>query len=113
MGSFDGEEICELVDVYILNVFSEKEKYEKERVVLHKETGLASFENVSGCQAEKIRKDVIKIFKQEFNLNITSETKLKILNFLDITLNLLTGKYQPYNKRAMIPYISMLTQTIH
>ena len=49
---------------------------------------LAYFENISGPQAEKIREDVIKIFKQKFDLNITSETNLKIANFLDVTLNL-------------------------
>ena len=96
MGSFDGAEICELVGVYILNVLGEK--YGKERIGLHRNDGLAYFENISGSQAEKIRKDVIKIFKQEFDLNITSETNLKIASFLDVTLNLLTGKYQPYNK---------------
>ena len=96
MGSFDGAEICELVGVYILNVLGEK--YGKERVGLYRDDGLAYFENISGPQTEKIRKDVIKIFKQEFNLSITSETKLKIVNFLDVTLNLSTGKYQHYNK---------------
>ena len=96
MGSFDGAEICELVVVYILTVLGEK--YGKERVGLYKDDGLTGFENVSEPQAENIRKDVIKIFKQEFDLNITSETNLKIVNFLDITLNLSTGKYQPYNK---------------
>ena len=65
---------------------------------MYRDDGLACVENVSGPQAEKIRKDVIKIFKQEFDLNITSETNLKIVNFLDITLNLSTEKYQPYNK---------------
>ena len=29
---------------------------------------------------------------------ITSEMKLKIVNFLDVTLNLNTGTYKPYNK---------------
>ena len=86
MGNFDGAEICELVVIYMLNVLGEK--YGKERVSLYKDDGLASFENVSGPQAEKIRKDVIKIFKQEFDLNITSETNLKIVNFLNVTLNL-------------------------
>ena len=60
--------------------------------------GLAYFENVGGPQAEKIRIDVIKVFKQELDLSITSETNLKIFNFLDVTLNLSTGKYQRYNK---------------
>ena len=65
---------------------------------MYREEGLACFENVSGTQAEKIRKDVIKIFKQKFDFNITSKTNFKIASFLDRTLNLSTGKYQPYNK---------------
>ena len=72
-------EICELVGVYILNELGEK--YGKERVGLYKDDGLACFETLSGSEAEKIRKDAIKIFKQEFDLNITSETNLKIVSF--------------------------------
>ena len=30
--------------------------------------------------------------------NIISETNLKVLNFLDLTLNLSTSKYEPYSK---------------
>ena len=65
---------------------------------MHRDDGLACFEIISGPQAEKIREDVIKTFKQECDLNITSETNIKIVNFLDVTLNLSTGKCQPYNK---------------
>ena len=65
---------------------------------MYREEGLACFENVSGTQAGKIRKDVIKIFKQKFDFNITSQTNFKVSSFLDRTLNLSTGKYQPYNK---------------
>ena len=77
MGNFDGAEICELVGVYILNVLGDK--YGEERVGLYRDNGLACFENASGPQAGKIRKDVIKIFKEEFNLIVTSETHLKIV----------------------------------
>ena len=86
MGSFDGTEIFELVGVYILNLLGEK--YEKGRVGLYRDDGLACFENVSGPQAKKFRKDAIKIFKQELDLNITSETNLKIAYFLDATLKI-------------------------
>ena len=41
---FDGLKICDLVGVYILNVFGET--YEKESVGLYIEDGLACFENV-------------------------------------------------------------------
>ena len=111
MSSFNGANICELVDVYILKVLGEM--YGKERVGLYRDDGLACFENVSGPQAKRIRNDVIKIFKQEFDLNSTSETNLKFVSFLDITLNLSTGKYQPTTNRTMTPYISMLTPPTH
>ena len=93
LSSFDSADICEPVDVYILKVFGEK--YGKERVGLYRDDILVSFETVSGRQAKKINKEVIKIFKEEFNANITSETKLKIINFLYITFKRSTWKYQP------------------
>ena len=62
MGSFDGVEICKLVDVYLLNVLPEK--YGKRRVGLCRDNSLACFKNASELQAEKIRKHGIKIFKQ-------------------------------------------------
>ena len=37
-------------------------------------------------------------FKEDFDLSITCETNLKAVNFLDVALNLATGKYQPYHK---------------
>ena len=36
---------------------------------------------------------------EEFDLNITATANLKIVNFLDVTLNLSTGKFQPYKKQ--------------
>ena len=96
MGSFDGTELCELVGLYILHILGEK--YGKHRIGLYRDDGLACFGYTSGPQADRIRKDFIKIFKEDFDLSITCETNLKVVNVLDVTLNLTTGKYQPYNK---------------
>ena len=96
MGSFDGAELCKLVGLYILHILGEK--YGKHRIGLYRDDGLACFGYTSGPQADRIRKDFIKIFKEDFDLSITCETNLKAVNFLDETLNLTTGKYQPYNK---------------
>ena len=65
---------------------------------LYSDNGLACFENTSGLETERIRKAFIKLFKNEFSLNIVRETNLKVVSFLDLTLNLSTGKYKPYNK---------------
>ena len=109
MGSFDGAELCELLGLYILHILGEK--YGKHRIGLYHDDGLACFGYTSGPQADRIRKDFIKIFKEEFDLSITTcETNLKAVNFLDVTLNLTTGKYQPYNKPDNNPlYINIIS----
>ena len=96
MGSYNWTEICELVGFYILHVLGEK--YGTDKIGLYRNDGLACFRNISGSQAEWIRKEFTSIFKSEFKLSITSETNLKIVKSLDITLNLNTGTNETYNK---------------
>ena len=75
---------------------------------IYRDDGLACFENVSGPQADQIRKDSVYIFWKEFQLSIACETNLKIVNFPDVTLDLTTGKYKLYNISQAIYYnISM------
>ena len=69
--------------------------------------------NVCAPIAEKVRKSIIKIFKQEFDFNIISETNLKIVNFLDVTLTFQPENINLITNRTMIPYILMLTPTTH
>ena len=47
--------------------------------------------------SERIKKDLTKQFAS-LGLRITIDTNLKVANSLDLTLNLRTGKYQPYRK---------------
>ena len=73
-------------------------KYGKDKIGLYRDDGLVCLENINGSQAEQIRKKFISVFKPELKLNNKTETNLKILNFLDVTLNLNTGTHKPYNK---------------
>ena len=41
---------------------------------------------------------MIRTFWENSGLKITITTNLKTVNFFDVTFNLCTGKYQPYNK---------------
>ena len=90
MESFDGTELCKLVGLYILHYLGEKCR--KHRIGLYRDDGLACVGYTSRPQADRIRKDFIKIFKEDFDLSITCKTNLKAVNFLDVNLNLTTGK---------------------
>ena len=75
---------------YIFSTFWVRNKAKTDR-----DDRLACFGYSSRPQADR-RKDFV--IKEDFNLSTTCKTNLKAVNFLDATLNLTTGKYQPYNK---------------
>ena len=59
----------------------------------------------SARQKKRIKRDRCKIFRQN-DLNITIEENKKIVDFLDITLDLRTGIYKPYrNPNNNINYL--------
>ena len=88
MGSFDGAELCELLGLYILHILGEK--YGKHQISLYRDDGSACFGYTSGPQADRIRKDFIKI----------------------LTLNLTTGNTNLIINQIIIHYISTLFLTI-
>ena len=71
--------------------------FKKEDFGLYRDDGLAVFRKTSGPQAERIKKEFIRIFKEN-HLDITISCNLKIVNYLDVTLNLNDGTYRPYHK---------------
>ena len=106
MGNYDGAEICELVGLFILSIFGKV--YGIQNVGLCRDDGLVCLNVISGPASDKIRKDIIRTFWENFGLKITMTTNLKTVNFLDVTLKLCTGKYQPYMKPNDTPtYINV------
>ena len=95
MGAYDGAEICELVGLYLLSIISKS--YIKDNIGLYRDDGLAVFHNISGPQADRIRKHFHAIFKRN-GLELEIECNLKIVNFLDASLNLEDGTFRPYRK---------------
>ena len=95
MGAYDAAEVCELVGLYLQAQLSKK--FKKEDFGLYRDDGLAVFRKTSGPQAERIKKEFIRIFKEN-HLDITISCNLKIVNYLDVTLNLNDGTYRPYHK---------------
>ena len=95
MGAFGGAEVCEAVGSFLLCQLSKN--YNKKDIGLYRDDGLAIFKNVSGSKAEKIKKDIQKLFKDN-HLNITIQCNLKIVNYLDVTFNLSNATYRPFCK---------------
>ena len=95
LGSFDGTEICKIVGIYLLEKLPPL--LGKKNFRLCRDDGLATVNSCSGPVLDKMRKDIISVFKNE-GLSITIETNLIETDFLDVTFNLLTGKYFPFRK---------------
>ena len=70
---------------------------DKKKIGLYRDDGLPVIENANGPELDRLRKDVIAIFHNE-GLKITINKNLTTTEFLDVTLDLFTGKYFPYRK---------------
>ena len=76
----DGAKICELVGIYIQNKLCRL--LNKKNFGLYRDDGLGILRRTSGTEADRKRKNIIKIFK-ECGLSITREVNKKTVDFLD------------------------------
>ena len=95
MGSFDGDEICELAGLYIQSNL--ENILPKTDFGLYRNDGSILLRNLNVQQMDKKEKTIIKIFK-DIGCSIDIQTNLKEVDFLDVTLNLQNGTYHPYKK---------------
>ena len=100
MGSLDGAEVCELVGLYLLNKI--KPLLDSNNAGLYRDDGLAIVHKANGPKVDRLRKDIISLFKDE-GLSITIDTNLIETDFLDVSFNLDTGKYFPFKKPNNTP----------
>ena len=91
MGAYDGAEVTQLIGLYLLQILSHLIPIED--LGLYRDDGLAVLEG-NGPMVERLRKEVIKIFKDN-GLKVTTEANLKVTDFLDITLDLSKGTFSP------------------
>ena len=82
VGCCDGGEICELVGIYIQNKLCRL--LNKKNLLLYRDDGLGILRKTSRPEADRKRKNIIKIFK-ECGLSITCEVNKKTVDFLDST----------------------------
>ena len=96
MRSFDGAEICELVQLFIQG--SLENMLCKRNFGLYQDEGLILLRKFNGQSKQtKRRKAIIKIFK-DIAFGIDIQTNLKEVDFLYVTLNLQNVTYCPYKK---------------
>ena len=62
----------------------------------YRDDGLAAL-NKTPWEIENIKKQICTIFN-DHNLRLTIEANKKRVDYLDITLDLITGRYKPFNK---------------
>ena len=82
MGYCDGAKISELVGIYIQNKLCKL--LNKKNLALYRDDGLGILRRTSRTEADRKRKNIIKIFK-ECGLSITCEVNKKTVDFLDST----------------------------
>ena len=110
MGSYDGAEICELVGLYLLNRLSTV--IDKGNVGLYRDDGLAAINNANGPKLDRIRKDIIALFKEE-RVSITIETNLIETDSLDVRFDLATKNTFLFERLTTYHYTSASFLTNH
>ena len=95
MSAYDGTEICELVGLLMLCKFQQLNKINN--FGLYRDDELAVVKNRSGPQSKKVKKELQVLFV-EFRLKLIIECNKRTADYLNTTLNLLDGKYKPYQK---------------
>ena len=99
--------MCELVGIYIH--WKLEKILPKSNFGLYRDIGLALLRNLNGQRTEKIRKNIIGVFK-DIGFSLETETNLKEVDFLDVSVNLRNGTYCPYKKsNVRLLYIHSLT----
>ena len=95
MGSYNGTELCEFIGIYLLlqlcTIIS------KNDFRLYRDRGLMMQKYINGQETDQLRKKIMKTFK-ETGFKIDIETNLKVVNFLDVTFNLMNDSCKPYKK---------------
>ena len=90
MKIYEGAEICELVAIYLLFLLANI--IDKNNSGLYRDDGWILLRNVNRQNMNRIRKNVIKVFK-EVGFKIEIKTNLKIADFLNVNFNLTNGTY--------------------
>ena len=103
MGSMDGAEVSELVGIYMISKLMVK--FNGSDFGIYRDDGIMVVRG-GGPEADRARKEVIKIFNLE-DLKVTTECNITCIDFLDTILDLRSNSTRPYTKpNASTKYVS-------
>ena len=95
-GSFDGAETTDLVGLFLLSKLHHLQMDHG----LYRDDLLGVTE-LQGKEAEKLKQDISTVF-QTFNLKVKVEVNKKVVNYLNVTLDLTDGSYRDYMKPGQV-----------
>ena len=94
-------DLLDFIGLYLLNQLSTV--IYKSSVRLYRDDGLAAINNANGPKLDRIRKDIIALFKEE-GLSITIKTDVMEKDCLVLTFNIGTKKYFPIRQANNRPF---------
>ena len=97
MGSWDGAETCDLVGLFLLSQLS----HLPVSLGLYRDDGLG-VSDLKPKENEAIKRQISDIFRAN-GLGITISVNLKVVSFLDVTLNLTNNTYRDFSKANHVP----------
>ena len=97
MGSKDGAECCEIVDLYLIHQITEVENILQKSDFGTLRDDYLGIAGANRASNERIKKKLIKVF-EKFGLKIVIEMNKTKVNFLDVTMKLTDGPYKPFIK---------------
>ena len=104
MGSCDSAECADLVGLYILS----KLNHLPIQNGIYKVDGI-SISDLTQQQTENIKKEICQIFRN-LGLKIKIECNKKVVNYLDVTLDLFKSEHRPFRKENNTPiYVNAMS----
>ena len=100
MGAYDSAQLSDLVGIYIIHSLGNI--VPPSQIGLYRDDGLILVPNSNGPLTSRTSKKIVNTF-QKLGLRIEIKPNCKIVNFLDITLNLETNTFLPFHKEGHIP----------
>ena len=100
LGAYDSVQVADLTGTYIFEKLGRIVNLEQ--MDFYRDDEIIFISDSNGPKSSKIQKKIIRAFKL-LGLRIQIVTNLKIVDFLDVTLNLNNGTFKPFSRNDSAP----------